>query len=198
MGVHGKDDQPAPGVVLLSDAPGASATAAPPAFGRSIARQPAFFIVGVMPPRFQLLQPADVLLPIGPWAATLPMGIGRGAGISHARLASGVDLSRAQAELDVISIACPAVPEGNHDVSAEAKPLPNTPCRTSGSRCWCSWRRSASCCSSRAPTSRTLLLARGRPEEGDGDFVRRLAQRRIAARGGERRLAVRRMLGRCS
>ena len=47
--------------------------AAPDVIGRAITldNQP-YTIVGVLPPRFQLLQPADVLLPIGPWAATLP------------------------------------------------------------------------------------------------------------------------------
>jgi putative ABC transport system permease protein len=123
------DDQAgAAGVVLLSDALwrrrfGGS----PDAIGRAITldNQP-YTIVGVMPPRFQLLQTADVMLPIGPWAATLPMddrswhpGI-----FPLARLKRDVDRARAQAELDVISDRlAKQYPEGNHGVTAEAKPL---------------------------------------------------------------------------
>lgn len=128
-GIGPDDDKPgAEGVVLLSDALwrrrfGAS----PAAVGRAITldNQP-YTIVGVMPPHFQLLQPADVLLPIGPWAATLPMDDRTWhPGIQPlARLKSDTDLSRAQAELDVISERLvKQYPEGNHGVSAEAKPL---------------------------------------------------------------------------
>ena len=31
-----------------------------------------YTIVGVLPAGFQLMQPADVVIPMGPWAATLP------------------------------------------------------------------------------------------------------------------------------
>jgi putative ABC transport system permease protein len=124
-----EDDQPgAPGVVLLGDALWRRRFGgATDAIGRAITldNQP-YTIVGVMPPRFQLLQPADALLPIGPWAGTLPMedrtwhpGI-----LPIARLKSGTDLSSAHAELDVISARLARqFPEGNHGVTAEPKPL---------------------------------------------------------------------------
>src|SRR4051812_7144800 len=128
-GITEDDDKPgAAGVVLLSDALwhrrfGGSADAV----GRSITldNQP-YTIVGVLPPRFQVLQPADVLVPIGPWAVTLNMddrtwhpGI-----FPIARLKPGVDLVQAQAELDVISDRLARqYPEGNHGVSVEARPL---------------------------------------------------------------------------
>jgi putative ABC transport system permease protein len=122
------DKAGAAGVVLLSDALwrrrfGGAADA----IGGSITldNQP-YTIVGVLPPGYRFLQPADVLLPIGPWAATLRMddrtwhpGI-----FPIARLKAGVDLARAQAELDVISQRLQQqYPEGNHGVSVEAKPL---------------------------------------------------------------------------
>jgi putative ABC transport system permease protein len=125
----GDDDKAgAEGVVLLSDALWRRRFgAAPGVVGRSITldNQP-YAVAGVMPPGFQLLQPADLLIPIGPWAATLPMddrtwhpGI-----FPIARLKPGVDLATAQAELDVISSRLAAqYPEGNHGVSTEAKPL---------------------------------------------------------------------------
>ena len=122
------DKAGAEGVVLLSDALWRRRFgAAPNVVGRSITldNQP-YAVVGVMPPGFQLLQPADLLIPIAPWAATLPSddrtwhpGI-----FPIARLKPNVDLPTAQAELDVISARLAAqYPEGNHGVSAEAKPL---------------------------------------------------------------------------
>jgi putative ABC transport system permease protein len=68
------DDRPgAEGVALLSAGfaerkfPGAQA------LGRTldIDNQP-YTIVGIMPGRFELFQPADIYLPFGPWAAALP------------------------------------------------------------------------------------------------------------------------------
>src|SRR5260370_104531 len=43
------------------------------AIGRSIPldNKP-YTIVGVLPPDFQLMQPADLVMPMGPWAALLP------------------------------------------------------------------------------------------------------------------------------
>jgi len=63
----------APGVVMLSDGFWRRRFG-----GRDVVGQPLvldnqpYTIVGVLPPTFQLTLPADVLLPIGPWAATLP------------------------------------------------------------------------------------------------------------------------------
>jgi len=61
-------------------------------------------IVGVMPARFELFQPADVYVPFGPWAATLPNDRGWHPGIFPiARLADGVSIEQARVELDAIS-----------------------------------------------------------------------------------------------
>src|SRR3954468_24582308 len=123
-----EDDMPgAAGVALLSDSLwrrrfGASADAV----GRSITldNQP-YTIVGVMPPHFQLLQAADVLVPLGPWAATLPDDRGWHPGIwPLARLKRGVMTAGAQAEMDVISTRLAAqYPNFNHNLSAEVRPL---------------------------------------------------------------------------
>src|SRR6185503_6797462 len=84
-----------------------------------------YTIVGILPPRFQLLQRADVVLPIGAWAATLPDDRGWHPGIFPvARLRPGIDLVQAQSEMDVISNRLATqYPETNHGVSAEVKPL---------------------------------------------------------------------------
>ena len=122
------DDRPgAAGVVLLTDALwrrrfGGAASAV----GRAITldNQP-YTIVGILPPRFQLLQPADIFLPMGPWAATLPDDRGWHPGIFPvARMRAGVDLQAAQAEMDVISDRlAKQYPEFNHGVAADVKPL---------------------------------------------------------------------------
>ena len=117
----------AAGVALVSDALwrrrfGGEAAA----IGRAVTldNQP-YTIVGILPPRFQLLQPADILLPIGAWAATLPDDRGWHPGIFPvARLKPGVDLVQAQAEMDVISDRLARqYPETNHGVTADVKPL---------------------------------------------------------------------------
>src|SRR4051812_1913329 len=123
-----QDDAPgAQGVALLSDSLwrrrfGASIDA----IGRSITldNQP-YTIVGIMPPHFQLLQAADVLVPLGPWAATLPDDRSWHPGIwPLARLKGGVTSARAQAEMDVISQRLSArYPNFNHNLSAEVRPL---------------------------------------------------------------------------
>ena len=122
------DDQSgAAGVVLLTDALwrrrfGGDASA----IGRAITldNQP-YTIVGILPPRFQLLQPADIFLPMGPWAATLPDDRGWHPGIFPvARMKAGIDLKQAQAEMDVISDRlAKQYPEFNHGVAADVKPL---------------------------------------------------------------------------
>jgi putative ABC transport system permease protein len=122
------DDAPgAAGVALLSDSLwrrrfGGSADA----LGRAITldSQP-YTIVGVMPPHFQLLQEAEVIVPLGPWAATLPDDRGWHPGIwPLARLKHGVTVAGAQAEMDVISTRLAAqYPNFNHNLSAEVRPL---------------------------------------------------------------------------
>jgi putative ABC transport system permease protein len=71
------------------------------------------------------MQPADVVLPIGPWAATLPDDRSWHPGIVPlARLKADLALPQAQAEMDVISDRlAKQYPEFNHGVTAEAKPL---------------------------------------------------------------------------
>src|SRR5262249_28652221 len=80
---------------------------------------------GVLRAGFQLLQAADVLLPMGPWAATLPDDRSWHPGILPlARLKRDVSLARAQAEMDVVSDRlAKQYPENNHGVTAEVKPL---------------------------------------------------------------------------
>jgi putative ABC transport system permease protein len=121
------DKTGAAGVALLSDALwrrrfGASAAA----IGRALTldSQP-YTIVGVLPPRFQVLSPADVFVPLGPWAATLPDDRNWHPGIFPlARLKPGVTLAQAQAEMSVITERLAAAyPEANHGVSADVKPL---------------------------------------------------------------------------
>ena len=122
-----EDRAGAAGVVLVSDALWQSRFGArTDVIGRAMTldNQP-YTIVGVLPPRFQLLQSADVLLPMGPWAATLPDDRGWHPGIFPlARLKPDVSLARAQAEMDVISDRlAKQYPEFDLGVSAEVKPL---------------------------------------------------------------------------
>jgi len=61
-------------------------------------------IVGVLPASFELVQPADVFLPMGPWAATLPDDRSWHQGIFPlGRLKAGVTLERARDEMDTIA-----------------------------------------------------------------------------------------------
>ncbi len=60
-------------------------------------------IVGVLPASFQLVQPADVYVPMGPWAATLPDDRSWHPGIFPVgRLKPGVSLERARGEMEAI------------------------------------------------------------------------------------------------
>jgi putative ABC transport system permease protein len=63
-----------------------------------------YTIVGVLPPTFELFQPADVFVPFGPWAATLPNDRGWHPGILPiARLKPEVSIEQAGVEMDAIS-----------------------------------------------------------------------------------------------
>jgi putative ABC transport system permease protein len=63
-----------------------------------------FTIVGVMPAQFELFQPAEIYVPFGPWAATLPEDRGWHPGIFPiARLADGMSIDRARGEMDTIA-----------------------------------------------------------------------------------------------
>ena len=59
-----------------------------------------YTVVGVLPPGFQLLQPADVFVPFVPWAVTLPDDRNWHPGIiAIARLKPGVSREQARAEM---------------------------------------------------------------------------------------------------
>ena len=69
---------------------------------------------------FELFQPADVYVPFGPWAATLPEDRGWHPGIFPiARLKDGVTLEQARVEMDAIAQQLEAeYPESNKNVRA--------------------------------------------------------------------------------
>jgi predicted permease len=63
-----------------------------------------YTIVGIMPPDFELFQPADIYVPFGPWAATLPEDRGWHPGIFPiARLKDGVGIEQARGEMEAIA-----------------------------------------------------------------------------------------------
>lgn len=64
----------------------------------------AYIVTGVLPPRFQFVQPADVYVPFAPWAAKLPDDRSWHPGIiAVGRLKPGVPLERARAEMSAIA-----------------------------------------------------------------------------------------------
>ena len=83
-----------------------------------------YTIVGVMPSRFELFQPADVYVPFWPWAATLPDDRGWHPGIFPiARLKSGVGLEQARVEMDAVAGQLEAqYPDSNKDVRVLVTP----------------------------------------------------------------------------
>ena len=80
----------------------------------------AYVVVGILPADFELFQPADVYVPFGPWAATLPEDRGWHPGIFPlARLKDGVTLQEARTEMDQISKTLESeYPESNRNVRA--------------------------------------------------------------------------------
>ena len=125
-GFDDADDRPgADGVALLSAAFAERKFPGGQALGRKVELddQP-YTVVGVMPARFELFQPADVYLPFGPWAATLPEDRGWHPGIFPiARLKPGVSLEDARREMDAIARHFEAeYPESNRDVRALVTP----------------------------------------------------------------------------
>jgi putative ABC transport system permease protein len=63
-----------------------------------------YTVVGVLPGSFELFSPADIYVPFGPWAATLPEDRGWHPGIFPiARLKPGVTLEDARVEMEGIS-----------------------------------------------------------------------------------------------
>jgi predicted permease len=95
------------------------------ALGRTldIDNQP-YTIVGIMPGRFELFQPADIYVPFGPWAATLPEDRGWHPGILPiARLKPGLTLEDARREMDAIARQLEAeYPDSNLDVRVLVTP----------------------------------------------------------------------------
>jgi len=82
-------------------------------------------IVGVLPPGFELVQPADVLIPLGPWAANLPDDRSWHPGIFPvARLRTGVAIEQARAEMEAVARGLEQqYPETNTKVGAAVTPL---------------------------------------------------------------------------
>jgi putative ABC transport system permease protein len=95
--------------------------AASDVLGRSVQldNQP-YTIVGVLPPEFELFQPVDVYIPMGPWAATLPDDRGWHPGILPvARLGAGVSIDAAREEMTRVTTQLEAeYPQFNRDVRA--------------------------------------------------------------------------------
>jgi putative ABC transport system permease protein len=83
-----------------------------------------YTVIGVMPPHFELFQRADVYVPFGPWAATLPEDRGWHPGIIPvARLKGGVTLEQARHEINTISQQLEAeYPDSNKNIRALVTP----------------------------------------------------------------------------
>ncbi|PYP83667.1 MAG: hypothetical protein DMG65_23880 [Candidatus Angelobacter sp. Gp1-AA117] len=85
-----------------------------------------YSIIGVMPPRFEILQQAaDVFLPFEPWARTLPDDRAWHPGILPiARLKPGVSIEQARSEIAVIAKRLEQkYPETNANVSSLVDPM---------------------------------------------------------------------------
>jgi putative ABC transport system permease protein len=84
-----------------------------------------YTVVGLLPPRFELFQPADVYVPFGPWAATLPDDRGWHPGIFPiARLKPDVTIDQARVEMDTIAQQLEAAyPESNRNVRVLVTPI---------------------------------------------------------------------------
>jgi len=121
------DDRPgAEGVALITTALSMRKFPEGDAVGRvlQLDDQP-YTIVGVLPARFELFQPADVYLPFGPWAATLPDDRGWHPGIFPiARLKPGVSLDAARVEMDAVAAQLEAeLGELNKNVRVQVTPV---------------------------------------------------------------------------
>jgi len=80
-----------------------------------------YTLIGVLPPGFQFLQPADIYVPFEPWAKTLPDDRDWHPGIiPTARLKQGVQLEQARAEMKTITARlAKQYPEADASVSAD-------------------------------------------------------------------------------
>ncbi|HTG99499.1 MAG TPA: ABC transporter permease [Vicinamibacterales bacterium] len=120
------DDRPgAEGVVILGDGYARRRFAGQNPVGQvlQLDNRP-FTVVGMMPSNFELFQPADIYVPFGPWAATLPEDRGWHPGIFPiARLKDGSTIEQARTEMDAISAQLEAeYPESNKNVRALVNP----------------------------------------------------------------------------
>jgi putative ABC transport system permease protein len=125
-GFNQADDRPgAAGVAVLSAAFAERKFPGDAALGRTVEldHEP-YTVVGILPRRFELFNPADVYVPFGPWAATLPEDRGWHPGIFPiARLKSGVSLEDARTEMDAIARDLEAqYPESNRNVRVLVTP----------------------------------------------------------------------------
>jgi putative ABC transport system permease protein len=79
-----------------------------------------YTIVGVLPANFELFAPADIYIPFGPWAATLPEDRGWHPGIFPiARLKPGVTIEAARTEMEGIAMQLEAeFADSNRNVRA--------------------------------------------------------------------------------
>jgi putative ABC transport system permease protein len=77
----------------------------PDAVGKSLTLDnQSYQVVGVLPPNFQFFQPVDVMIPIAPWAKTLPDDRSWHPGlIAVARLKQNVTVDQANTEISIIA-----------------------------------------------------------------------------------------------
>jgi putative ABC transport system permease protein len=115
-----RDDSPgAEGVALLSGGFAARSFPGEQPLGRTLQLDDhTYTVVGVLPDRFELFQPADIYLPFGLWAATLPDDYGWHPGIfPMARLKDGVSIDEARVEMEAIARQLEVErPDSNTDV----------------------------------------------------------------------------------
>jgi putative ABC transport system permease protein len=122
----GEDRAGAPDVVILDARYATRKFSGANPIGRTVQLDSRpYVVVGVMPPTFELFQPADVFVPFGPWAATLPEDRGWHPGIMPiARLKPGVTVDEARLELDTIAQQLEAeFPDSNRNIRALVTPV---------------------------------------------------------------------------
>jgi putative ABC transport system permease protein len=122
------DDRPgAAGVVILSHALWTRRFAGrADVLGQTLNldKQP-YTLVGVLPADFELFQPAELYVPMGPWAVTLPDDRGWHPGIIPvARLKRGVNIEQAQEDMNAVARQLEQqYPQFNRDLRAKVTPL---------------------------------------------------------------------------
>ena len=126
-GFTAADDRPgAENVALVSAGFAARKFPGGEAVGRTLVLDHESFVVaGVLPRRFELFQPADIYVPIGPWLAGLPEDRGWHPGILPiARVKPGVSIDDARVEMDAIARHLEAqFPDANRDVRVLVTPV---------------------------------------------------------------------------